>query len=135
MKKYKVYRITHSSKNKKYIGLTQRDTLEERLQAHFNEMARKAKNSKFLNENSLQFAMFEEYKKHQSNWNDKKFELFRIELIQDFDSEDEMRVQEYKSIVSENTLSPYGYNLMNGSHSIGGERTKPTDRNKEFQRS
>lgn len=128
MKKYKVYRITHSSKNKKYIGLTQRDTLEERLQAHFNEMARKAKNSKFLNENSLQFAMFEEYKKHQSNWNDKKFELFRIELIQDFDSEDEMRVQEYKSIVSENTLSPYGYNLMNGSHSIGGRgRNQPIE--------
>jgi len=120
MKKYKVYRIIHVSNGKRYIGLTQRATLEERIKAHFNEMTRKAKNQKFINPHSLQAAMYEEYNRNPLNWNQNKFNLFAIELIQDFDSEQEMINCEFDSIVNENTLAPHGYNLMNGGHSIGG---------------
>lgn len=120
MKKYKVYRIIHISNGKKYIGLTQRVSLEERLRAHFNEMTRKAKNQQFINPHSLQAAMYEEYERNTSNWNKNKFKLFIIELIQDFDSEQEMVDCEFNSILNENTLAPNGYNLMNGGHSIGG---------------
>ena len=120
MKKYKVYRIIHISNGKKYIGLTQRASLKERLRAHFNEMTRKAKAQQFINPHSLQAAMYKEYEMNPSDWNKNKFELFAIELIQDFDSEQEMVNCEYNSIRNENTLVPNGYNLMNGGHSIGG---------------
>lgn len=119
MKKYKVYRIIHSSNGKKYIGLTKRG-LVERLRAHFNELTRKAKSGQFVNPFSLQAAMYEEYEKNKSNWRKVKFNLFRIELVQDFDSEQEMIDYEFNLIINENTLVPNGYNLMNGGHSIGG---------------
>ncbi|OFT26493.1 hypothetical protein HMPREF3066_02115 [Neisseria sp. HMSC03D10] len=119
MKKYKVYRIIHSSNGKKYIGLTKRG-LVERLRAHFNELTRKAKSGRFVNPFSLQAAMYEEYEKNKSNWRKVKFNLFRIELVQDFDSEQEMIDYEFNLIINENTLVPNGYNLMNGGHSIGG---------------
>lgn len=116
MKKYKVYRITNLSNGRKYIGLTQRENLEERLRAHFNELTRKAKHAKSINPRSLQAAMYEEYEKNKSSWK----QVFRIELIKDFDSEQEMRDCESKFIEDENTLAPQGYNLVHGGHSIGG---------------
>lgn len=116
MKKYKVYRITNSSNGKKYIGLTRRATLQDRLNAHFNELSRKANQGQFINQNSLQAAMYEAYQKDELSWRN----IFHIELIKDFDSEQEMRDCESKFIKDENTLAPHGYNLVQGGHSIGG---------------
>ena len=65
MKKFKVYKITHHKDNnskKYYIGLTERD-LNDRLLSHFNEMVRKCNYTKTMNRYSLQYAMYEEYKK------------------------------------------------------------------------
>lgn len=127
-KLYKVYLITHKPTGKKYVGLTQR-SLQARFNAHFYDAMRIYKENKGVNTHGLKYIILTEIAKYRegSSLNLAKSQ-FDIELLEDYDTVDDMKQGEIKYINEHNTLAPNGLNLAKGGISAGGvSNSQPID--------
>lgn len=118
---HKVYRLTHVDTDgqaiKSYVGVTIRE-LPDRKQAHLNEASRGGRS---ISPHSLGWAIREEIRRGNV-----PEERFRIELLEECGSVEEMLDGEERWIEALGTMAPAGYNLMPGGRSAGGpSNSKP----------
>ena len=122
---FKIYQITYrppSGTGKRYVGLTYR-TLQKRLDAHFNESTRTKPAG--ISPSSLGYAIRDHLQKFPAV---PLKEAFKIELLQVYDTPEEMRDGEAHWVGTLQTMAPVGFNIMRGGSSLGGpSNAKPCE--------
>lgn len=122
---FTIYQIIHRppfGNGKRYVGLTKR-TVQDRLNAHFNESTREKPRG--ISPFSLGYAI----RDHLLSFPTAPLEsAFVIETLQVYTTLEAMRDGESHWIDTLQTMAPAGFNIMRGGSSVGGpSNSKPCE--------